>query len=88
MLSEPDSIAAVPLASLSQEQRSTFEDVGMNVWPEVGSRMMTRVATGQDLLNGWVVVQKDVYRYAVLQEGTLTVRSVIRDYLGTEVRWD
>lgn len=88
MLEEPDFIAAMPLQSLTNEQRAGFENVGMAVWPEVGSRMMTRLLTGQDMQDGWVVVQDGVYRYAVFQEGTMTVRSVIRDYLATEVRWD
>lgn len=38
--------------------------------------------------NGWVVVQKGIYRYAVFQAGTMMVRSVIRDYLATEVYWE
>jgi hypothetical protein len=37
---------------------------------------------------GWVTVQDDVYRYAVVQEGTLLAHSVIRNYLATEVFWD
>ena len=78
----------MPLTSLDNEQRSNFEDVGMNVWPEVGSRMMTRYATGQDMENGWVIVQKGIYRYAVFQAGTMMVRSVIRNYLATEVYWE
>ncbi|AUX69167.1 hypothetical protein CHX26_06325 [Porphyrobacter sp. HT-58-2] len=88
MLEEPDFIAVMPLQSLNDEQRIDFENVAMDVWPEVGSRMMTRFITGQDMQGGWVVVQDAVYRYAVFQEGTLTVRSVIREYLATEVRWD
>lgn len=88
MLRDPDHVIAMPLASLDNEQRSNFEAVGMNVWPEVGSRMMTRNATGQDMENGWVVVQKGIYRYAVFQAGTMMVRSVIRDYLATEVYWE
>jgi hypothetical protein len=50
--------------------------------------MMTRVLTGQDLQDAWVVVQDDVYRYAVIQDGTFRVRSVVWDYLATEVYWD
>jgi hypothetical protein len=29
-----------------------------------------------------------VYRYAVVQEGGLMVRSVMEEYLATEVLWD
>jgi hypothetical protein len=61
--------------------------VSMNVWPEVGSRMMTRFATGEDLVDGWVEVQTGLYRYGVFQADGLVVRSVIANYLATEVRW-
>lgn len=87
MLSEPDYVWAMPIASLSDLQRVEFENVTVSGWPEVGSRMMTRVISGADLNDGWVVVQDDVYRYSVVQDGTLIVRSVIRNYLATEVRW-
>ena len=50
--------------------------------------MMTRVLTGQDLDGPWVVVQEDSYRFAVTQaDGGLLVRSIISEYLATEVRW-
>ena len=61
-------------------ERESFEnaDAGMLAgWPEVGSRMMTRVMTGQDLCGVWVVVQDGVYRYRVDQCGTTRVRSIL-----------
>ncbi|EMD2998652.1 hypothetical protein VQZ99_001772 [Salmonella enterica] len=90
MLDDPVSVSAVPLISMNQNQRNDFEEVGGSYagWPEVGSRMMTRVMTGQDLDNGWVNVQDDIYRYVVFQQGILTVRSVIHNYLATEVVWE
>lgn len=88
MLREPNYVWAMPLVLLTDQQRTEFEEVAASGWPEVGSRMMTRIASGADLDKGWVVVQDDVYRYAVVQEGTLMVRSVIRNYLATEVSWD
>lgn len=88
MLDPPVSIWALPLSGLTHDERDEFEDVSSNVWPEVGSRMMTRVLTGQDLINGWVSVQPATYRYAVVQDDGLVVRSVVADYLATEVRWD
>lgn len=91
MLDEPDHVWAVPLVSMTREQRLDFENVGasgaMAGWAEVGSRMMSRQITGQDMEGGWVVAQPGVYRYAVFQEGTITVRSVLREYLATEVFW-
>ncbi|UMR31994.1 hypothetical protein MJ904_07410 [Massilia sp. MB5] len=88
MMDEPAHVWASPLELLSEEQRAQFENVAAYGWPEVGSRMMTRLAAGVDMEDGWVVVQDDVYRYAVVQEGTLLVRSVIRNYLATEVFWE
>lgn len=86
----PASVGIVPLASLTPEQRDQFEETGWGgSWPEVGSRMMTRMVTGQDLTeHGWVVVQEGVYRYSVAQTGLMTVKSVMYEYLGTEVYWD
>lgn len=91
MLEKPDHIWALPLVAMTAGQRAGFENVGASGeiagWAEVGSRMMTRQLTGQDMQEGWVIAQPGVYRYAVYQEGTLTVRSVLREYLATEVYW-
>jgi hypothetical protein len=87
MLEEPDHVSAVPLELLSEAQRDNFESVSVEGWPEVGSRMTSRYAAGHDMVNGWIVVQSSVYRYAVIQDGTMLVRSVIKDYLATEVFW-
>lgn len=88
MLESPDGIWSAPLETLSPTERAAFEDVsGGALWPEVGSRMLTRVVTGHDLQNGWVAVQDGVYRYAVMQDGLMTVRMVIREYLAAEVSW-
>ena len=50
--------------------------------------MMTRLATGEDLHNGWIVVQDEVYRYRVEQVGGFVVRAVQQEYLATEVYWN
>jgi hypothetical protein len=90
MMEKPAYVNVFPLCELTAEERNEFEDVGQEgVWPEVGSRMMTRLITGEDLTShGWVMVQEGVYRYSADQRGKMTVRSVLYDYLGTEVRWD
>lgn len=88
MLNPPDAIWSQALPLMTDAERGAFEDVGMDLFPEVGSRMMTRVLTGDDLVGGWVVVQPGMYRYAVFQEDGIVVRSVIADYLATEVRWE
>jgi hypothetical protein len=92
MLTEPERVSTAPLDAMSKAERESFEnseDDGMLAgWPEVGSRMMTRVMTGKDLYGGWIVVQDGVYRYRVDQCGTIRVRSVLFEYLATEVCWD
>lgn len=88
MLSEPDSVWSAPLTALSAGERAQFEDADAGaVWPEVGSRMLTRAVTGQDLWDGWVMVQEGIYRYAVIQADCMLVRSVLFEYLATEVHW-
>ena len=56
-------------------------------WPEVGSRMMTRLLTGQDFSDGWIVIQDGTYQYGVVQHDGILVRSVLFNYLATEVYW-
>jgi hypothetical protein len=94
ILAEPTYIWARPIEALNAEEAIEFEglvtefdEIVLSAWPEVGSRMMTRVLTGQDLVGDWVIVQAGVYRYNVSQHGIMRVRSVIREYLATEVYW-
>lgn len=88
MLDEPVAITVRPLELLTDEERLAFESPVGNGWPEVGSRMMTRILTGQDMDGPWIVVQDGVYRYTVGQSGGLMVRTVLNEYLATEVSWD
>lgn len=88
IMTEPAHIRALPLEYLTNEQRDEFENVDPgDFWPEVGSRMMTRSLKGEDLLDGWVIVQDGVYRYSAVQNGAMLVRSVMAEYLATEVYW-
>ncbi|UVK40580.1 hypothetical protein LHFGNBLO_002062 [Mesorhizobium sp. AR10] len=50
--------------------------------------MMTRTITGEDLDEDWVIVQKGVYRYAVMQTAGMLVRIVMREYLAVEIGWE
>lgn len=88
MLEAPDYIRAIPLSELTVQERADFEDIDYGSgWPEVGCRMMTRLLTGQDMNDGWIVVQDNIYRYAAIQTDGTTVRSVLYEYLATEVHW-
>ena len=61
MLTEPEHVWTLPLASMTAAEREEFKNAGMSgelaPWPGLGSRMMTRVFTGQDMRDGWVIVQ-------------------------------
>ena len=85
---KPMNVVVEPLVGLTAEERAIFEmaDAGPG-WPEVGSRMLTRLVEGQDLFNGWVVVQEGVYRYAVTQRESFVVKMVMAEYLAAEVIW-
>jgi hypothetical protein len=91
MLDEPAHVGIQPLESLTPTERQEFETVGEPggpaFWSEVGSRMMTRMLTGEDMSGSWVIVQEGVYRYAVSQSGGILVRSVLSEYLAAEVYW-
>lgn len=92
MLEKPAQMWVLPLESMAVTERRDFEvlhdDGGLAAWPEVGSHMMTRLITGEDMAGQWVVVQEGIYRYSVRQAGGLRVRSVLSEYLVTEVHWD
>jgi hypothetical protein len=90
MLSAPVHIRFMPLANLSDDQLIEFDTIPESRrLPDVGSRMLTRVLTGQEPSGPWVAVQEGVYRYAAAQVGAIMlVRSVIFEYLATEVYWD
>ena len=87
-VSPPSRVWCGPLDLLTADERDSFERSPLGAgWPEVGSRMMQRVAGMSPVPGGWVEVQHGVYRYAV-GEGPSIVRTVIREYLATEVVWD
>ncbi|MCW2359804.1 MULTISPECIES: HNH endonuclease [Bradyrhizobium] len=92
MLEAPTHVRLLPLEGMTATERDNFEGLGqvesLAPWPEVGSRMMTRLATGEDMAGQWVVVQEGIYRYSVQQAGGLRVRSVLSEYLATEVQWE
>lgn len=92
MLHSPVHVRVVPLESMTATERQNFEGLGdkgsLSPWPEVGSRMMTRLLTGEDMTKDWVVVQEGAYRYSVQQDGGLRVQSVLSEYLATEVQWE
>lgn len=89
VLTKPEHVFAMPLMVMTEVERTRFEKGRefFRLWPEMGSRMMIRLVTGQGMRNGWVVVQDGVYRYRVEQGDGLLIKTVLHEYLGTEVYW-
>lgn len=88
LLHEPAYVRFTPLKSMTEEERKSFINISLgDGYPELGSRLMTRLMTGQDMLGSWIIVQARTYVYAVGRENGIKVRSIIRDYLATEVCW-
>jgi hypothetical protein len=100
---EPDHFWCGPLSSLPQENREAFNSVHFQqVFGEVGSRSMqrllvtqiTRLSENGDqnegmIINDWVDVQDDRYRYIAIDDmGQIVIRVVVAEYLACEVAWD
>lgn len=87
---DPPRVGYVALENLAEERREMFENPSdlSGVLPEVGTRALARVFSG-DTFDGWTFVQDEHYRFAVhhLDDGAIRVRSVISEYLATEVIW-
>lgn len=92
LLEAPDHVAFIPLEKLSPDQRDAFEAVetgaDLVVWPEVGSRMTIRLLDEEAMVGGWISVESGRYRYSIDWSDTVTVKTVIWEYLATETRWE
>jgi hypothetical protein len=90
LLDAPSRIVILPLLSLNSEQLLEFEQIQAGeLWPEVGSRAMQRMAKSwPSSVAEWLVVQPDRYRYIVSIGHEITVRMVIGEYLSCEVAWE
>jgi len=95
-IEEPLEVYYAPLSTLSQEEKTAFENTLFGElyppWPEIGSRAFLRACgknpDGFDQSGDWVVVQPDRYRYAVVETGGVLVRVVLSEYLACFVAWE
>jgi hypothetical protein len=86
---EPTREGVSPLEAMGEEMRGAFERVpSWDVWPEVGSRAMQRMMTGEGVIDGWIVVQDGNYRYAAACGDCVVVRIVVQEYLAAEFVWE
>ena len=85
----PQRVWCASLQRLTASERFYFERFEWDgTFPEIGSRLFTRYLSGKDLVEGWVLVQENRYRYFVNHTDTTVVRTVISEYLATEVCWN
>lgn len=89
-LDKPSAVTVLPLDGMTAADRKRYESQPTSVlwseigiWPEVGSRAMQRIVTGET----WVVVQPGRYRYLTSVDEGVVVRMVLSEYFACEVRW-
>ena len=74
---------------IGKEERIEFEFIDdPDSFPEVGCRMLFRLIEAKDMVNGWVAVQPDIFRYALSWSSEfLKIRMVFSEFLFAEVRF-
>ena len=84
----PDAMLVKTLPNASLAWITSFLEVDhTQTWPQAGSRLMVRMFTGENMQSGWIVVAPNNYAYTVFENGSITVRSIIKEYLLTEISW-
>lgn len=93
-IDSPLHLHVAPLDALDLRVRCEFEDLTtleLQPFPELGTRASLR-ALGKspdpfELRGNWISVQRERYRYAVVETGGILVRMVLSEYLACEVLW-
>lgn len=90
----PELVSFHAMSVMTDTERTEFEQGGAGdsalgpLLPELGTRALTRAMTSADLVDDWVEVQRGRYRYMVgCGDSATVVRTVIFEYLATEVVW-
>jgi hypothetical protein len=88
LIDEPNNIMICLLENLSPKDKSIFLNCfDDDILPEVGSRKLINMFENGQV--GWVEVQKNVYRYSVIQKIKSTlVRIIIREQLAIGIEWN
>jgi hypothetical protein len=100
---EPRSIWWRPLALMTEEQRDSFDAIHfVDMIGEVGSRQSQRLLATQVvvqspdgeksmlnlLINDWIDVQEDRYRYLAIDDNNeIRIKIIIAEYLACEIVW-
>lgn len=84
---DPNQVVIRPLSLLTEEERNWFEHPpGANIWPEVGSRAMQRMALHGGL-SPWIDIQPGRYRYHARADAAVEIRIVLHEYLAAYCCW-
>lgn len=94
----PATVWWAPRPLMSEAERDAFDASHvLGLFGEVGSRQMQRLVVAQVtvdaqqagfVVNDWVDVQDDVYRYLAIEEDdAITIKLVLREYLACQVTW-
>lgn len=85
---EPSSVSIVPLELLDLAGREAFESPPTaSMYPEVGSRAMSRMFEHGVPSPSWLVIQPGRYRFMASPGLPVMVRIVLSEYLACEVVW-
>ena len=92
-LDQPERVSILPVTVMSDEERAAFETVPESPgWPEIGSRAFVNLIVRSDRVHamedGWTILQRGRYRYAISQPGGIVARMVLSEYLACEVVWE
>lgn len=88
---EPIKICIKPLTMMKETEVETFlSECKMNLLPEVGSRSLQRVFIDNRKISSlWIDVQPNNYRYSICYDnGRISVKMIIFEYLAAEVVWE
>ena len=89
LFNDPCHVNACPLQVMNENEFTNFFRADSNSsWPEVASRMLERTVSQIDYVDGWVVVQEGIYRYAITEDFGFCVRIIIREYLAARIAWN
>lgn len=85
---DPSAVSIAPLLLLDDAAREAFEAPPVAcLFPEVGSRAMTRMFEHGVPSPSWIVIQPGRYRFLTSPGLPLLVRVVVGEYLAGEVTW-